>query len=68
MNGDNFVPLVDLGRPSQAWRGANGSLMEKHFTTLETDFTLETLLPWRKGTYLLMRDVRIEKSNRRYQI
>ena len=24
--------------------------MEKHFTTLETDFTLETLLPWRKGT------------------
>ena len=51
MNGDNFVPLVDLGRPSQAWRGANGSLMEKHFTTLETDFTLVTLLPWRKGTY-----------------
>ena len=27
--------------------------MEKHFTTLETDFTLETLLPWRKGTLFL---------------
>ena len=53
MNGDNFVPLVDLGRPSQAWRGANGSLMEKHFTTLETDFTLVTLLPLRKVTLSL---------------
>ena len=38
-----------LGQP-RSTRGANGSLMEKHFTTLETDFTLETLLPWRKGT------------------
>jgi len=27
--------------------------MEKHFTTLETDFTLETLLPWRKETFIL---------------
>ena len=39
-----------LGQP-RSTRGANGSLMEKHFTTLETDFTLETLLPWRKGTF-----------------
>ena len=35
--------------------GANGSLMEKHFTTLETDFTLVTLLPWRKGTYTYLK-------------
>ena len=37
--------------------GANGSLMEKHFTTLETDFTLETLLPWRKGTFFFIESV-----------
>ena len=50
---DPFAPLVDLGSKlgqPRSTRGANGSLMEKHFTTLETDFTLETLLPWRKGT------------------
>ena len=28
--------------------------MEKHFTTLETDFTLETLLPWRKETFQIL--------------
>ena len=42
-----------LGQP-RSTRGANGSLMEKHFTTLETDFTLVTLLPWRKGTFYLV--------------
>ena len=34
-------------------RGANESLMEKHFTARKNDFTLEKLLPWRKGTFLL---------------
>ena len=32
-------------------RGANESLMEKHFTARKNDFTLEKLLPWRKGTF-----------------
>ena len=50
-----------LGQP-RSTRGANGSLMEKHFTTLETDFTLETLLPWRKGT--LSCDERLEAFKR----
>mgnify|MGYP001188668725 CR=1 FL=1 len=33
-------------------RGANGSRMEKRFTSWKTDFTLETLLPLSNVTFL----------------
>ncbi len=33
-------------------RGANGSRMEKRFTSWKTDFTLETILPLRNVTFV----------------